>query len=373
MYQSTINVWLDNHSENADAIPYYFYLEWTERSHPKTDAYWIKELCGHAKQGKSPSITMVNKFTHRPVILIGNIVPYDIPEKEEYKYKDNPGYNNIHFLKSHLQKCIRRKKTEKAIQTSRHLLEIDPISFLRRLAIILIEDVSPPSFYTTIIWLLVATSSKKFQLSTNHKEWLLGAVYVACNSPYRERFPSCDIKDDQLFSKVIVENKENKYQPTIFSLIMSIFLRIGFGGMKCDMCMLKSHAETWAKRGLIDNIDQKWIKYYHTKVRTISWIVEPLRKEDWEYSAIDFHCYPKMIDWLHSSFPDLENDDIKTIIWENRSSLNVRDYYDPNTQMCKEDNKCSRLITDNEWKQLLKNINRISFYAIKNNSTNLFL
>ena len=39
-------------------------------------------------------------------------------------------WKSTKFLKSHLQKCIRRKKTKKAIQTAYHLLELDPVNYL---------------------------------------------------------------------------------------------------------------------------------------------------------------------------------------------------------------------------------------------------
>ena len=51
-------------------------------------------------------------------------------------------FRNIPLLKSNLQKCIRRGLTDKAIVTGYNLIQQDFWSFIRRLIIISIEDVS---------------------------------------------------------------------------------------------------------------------------------------------------------------------------------------------------------------------------------------
>ena len=374
MVQSTIDFWIDQTNGNSDIIPYYFYLDWQERFYPKSQATFLtnKEYKNLSTQllesANFIKVSINNKFTHRPIVIIGNITSYPIPEREEFVYPSDPNYSNIHFLKSHLQKCVRRKKTEKAIQTAKHLLTIDPVAFLRRLAIIFVEDVSPTNFYPTIIWLLVATSSKILTLSTNHKEWLLGAVYVACEAPYREYFPNKYQQRKNIFEETIENKKE--LEPSIFDLIMSLFLRISYGGMHGDMGMLKCHAETWLTRGKKDNENTEWKSYYEQKVKTISWVVYPLEKNEWEYSAIDFHCFPKMLDWLVEQFPDFQKEEIKEIIWKNRSSLNVRPFFHKNSNQenIVEKNRCQNLIDDNEWLNLMKSLNKISFYAIKTSS-----
>ena len=69
-----------------------------------------------------------------PVVLMGNITEFNIiPERDVDNLDIDKEYENISFLKSHLQKCIRRKLNTKSVQTSWHLLELDTIQFLRRL------------------------------------------------------------------------------------------------------------------------------------------------------------------------------------------------------------------------------------------------
>ena len=58
---------------------------------------------------------------------------------------------NIPILKSNLQKCIRRSKIRKSVRTCNFLLDVDPNSLLRRLAIIYIEDVIIDNYFTNII------------------------------------------------------------------------------------------------------------------------------------------------------------------------------------------------------------------------------
>ena len=77
------------------------------------------------------------KYKKKEYTICGNINPnftkYYPPVKE---YKKNQ------YLLSHLQKSIRRMEDVKSVQTAKHIIDLDCNSFLRRLPIIMIEDVT---------------------------------------------------------------------------------------------------------------------------------------------------------------------------------------------------------------------------------------
>ena len=75
----------------------------------------------------------------------------------------------------------------KAVQTSKHLIDLDCNSFLRRLPIIMLEDVTLHSSFPIIIWLMIA-SSKKYQLKLEMIKWLLGVVYYLSNETSKQMY-----------------------------------------------------------------------------------------------------------------------------------------------------------------------------------------
>ena len=43
-----------------------------------------------------------------------------------------------------------------------------------------------------------------------------------------------------------------------------------------------------------------------------------------ELSAVDFHCYPGMVTKIQKLYPELTESDIREMIWDFRSSYNLR-------------------------------------------------
>jgi hypothetical protein len=72
-------------------------------------------------------------------------------------------YTNIALLKSHLQKCIRRQLTSLALKTATHLIKMDLCVFLRRIFVIMLEDVCPHECISVLVWLTCAVS-KGFEI-----------------------------------------------------------------------------------------------------------------------------------------------------------------------------------------------------------------
>lgn len=354
--QLTIDYLLKPNDEKPDNN---FCLKWIQRDEPEEPPYFSK---GKIDQVNF-SYGFVNKLIHLPIMLSGNIkkrkdqLLIELTSTEEV-----PIYTNIHFLKSHLQKCVRLKKTALAIQTAKHLIDLDPVQFLRRLSIIFAEDAFITQHYSTLVWLMIAVSGK-FTLQLHHIEWLLGLVHIACQSKYRENFeltPDLEELSKEKLSKQIIEMSKSikdKYQ---LAVIHSLLIRSAFGGMHGDTQMLVNLAYIWTNR-FIKN-EGPWKECYYTPMRTISASVLPLLKTEWVLSAIDYHCFPKMLQWIQES-EEIDENELKSLIWHFSSKINYRQYLEnPPPNYIPSD------LEKESWKTLQKQVRSIAKYAIKNYS-----
>lgn len=343
-----------------EKIDNYFCLEWETREEPEVYPFFSNVKI----PGNNFSYNFLNKLTHLPIMMSGKIkirnkdkflITLDIPEQPQQ-------YTNIHFLKSHLQKCIRRKQHSRAIQTARHLIDIDPIQFLRRLAIIFVEDVMLTKHFSVLIWLLVAVSGNKLKLQLNHIEWLLGLVYIACLCPWKDAYDIPEefhLYSNEKYAKYILDSIKDIPDKSHQAIIHALLIRASFGGMSGDLRLLLDAAFIWIRRFTGD--DRRWEEHFNTQMRSISGSVLPLEKRDWILSAIDFHCFPKMLIWIKESNEEYEEDEIKHLIWHFSSKLNYREWYEYNGD---------KYIPTNEekerWKIIEKQVKSIGKYCITN-------
>ena len=221
---------------------------------------------------------------------------------ELFEYNDSK-WNNKSFLKSHLQKCVRRHKKKLAIKSSLELIKIDQNEFIRRLSIIMIEDSDIFSCLPTIIWFMVAIS-KGYKLTINDVEWLLGCVKVItkCKSKF--------------IYKMLEETDDLKSNDNIYN--NCILLRINYGGMKGDMTMLKNTANVIEKYSIL----KKKVKLQ--KIKNIK-----LRLSDTLPVGMDFHVSKKILYDIHDYLKKNKNiyiniTNIKKWMWQTRSGINFR-------------------------------------------------
>ena len=81
--------------------------------------------------------------------------------------KDGKIYKNVPMMKSLLQKAIRRGEKEISIKAANHLIRMDLPAFLRRLPIIIVEDVELFREFNIVVWLMVI-QSKSYKLEKCH-------------------------------------------------------------------------------------------------------------------------------------------------------------------------------------------------------------
>ncbi len=273
----------------------YFNLEWFEkRPHlieiTTTPPQKITFQC----QFKSNSETNV--------IVCGNF-----SEMEEYIFPKNHSYTKPQYLLSHLQKAVRRMECMKSIKTAKHLLDLDPQLFLRRLPIIMMEDVQLHPSISIVIWLMIAVS-KKYTLKQPQIKWLLGVVYSISN----DESPVTDYSKIEGFQEWDMDSISKSTN----TLLYSLRFRQNYGGMKGDLQMI----EDYIQKLLTDEITLSTNKIPVLHINTI----QPLSKKDWIYQANDFHCNRSIPKQVSFKYPKFSQEYCKQLIWENSSSLNQR-------------------------------------------------
>lgn len=260
---------------------------------------------------KRPKCSMINNIKdynyktdinirglNKNILVCGNL-------RDDNDYKTScVHYTKKSFLQSHLQKNIRKMNLD-SVKTAKHIIDLDPIILLRRLPIIMFEDVIPHDGIKTIIWLMIAVS-KGYNLKIYMVEWLLGMVYWLTKCPSHDNY-------DNTYSKIISDIDEMSYNDKTF--IHVCLFRISYGGMKCDMCMIKYFIDYYIMNNKILNND---------KIYFIKSDINRLEINEWDIAANDFHCDHRLINNINKQYPNFDMDYIKHLVWTYSSSKNNR-------------------------------------------------
>ena len=316
--------------------PTCFFLEWNHPSGPQ--ATWLNR---EDIQKDKIVFSQYVKWTdlRYDVLLASDTLN---ASEDQFQVDIENQYRNVSFLKSHLQKVIRRSNSYKAIKTAWHFIDINLHDFLRRLAIIAVEDCLPLDGYSILIWFMSAVS-KGYILSNSQIAWCLGYVYDLSNCKYYEQYPHR--ADDKLPTQR--EMRLFNLSPKGRDLVYSILFRQSYGGMKSDKHMCRVAALHWANR-------------YHSKSRYLDmlkrsniFITAPLvelEKREWVLAALDFHCCPNIIGAMWEKHDEYSEADIKSAIWHCSSSLTDKN-------LLSED-LLQRDVTNDKWQAIWKVIKK---------------
>ena len=155
--QPTIdNFFISNKNTKKYEIKRYFYLIWENKYRPNVNAYWTNIKPEKINFIEQISCDYIKKGYY---FYICGYFP-DINENSYYLTKEKT-YKNVPYLKSHLQKCIRKQNDILAVSTCYHLLKLNLQELLRRLPIIMLEDTTLHESFSTLIWLMIVISSCK--------------------------------------------------------------------------------------------------------------------------------------------------------------------------------------------------------------------
>jgi hypothetical protein len=342
-------------------IKQFFYIDWTKSSNNEIPiAEWLEE------KPKEVTWSQIIKWKNVGDILVcctdnksfsesdSNNINIETQLRLINRKSWDEKKSLMNFLKSHLQKCFRRKKNIEALRSSYEMMLININELLRRVCIIIFEDVRLKNYFPTMVWLMAAVS-KGYQLQSYHINLELKFINDLClDDGYNDL--SELTKYDNHFQKVDVRNllleiesndlltKEQK------SLIYSIGLRIGFGGREGDMQMIFDYSLIWYNKFKL-NLKEK---NPENEVQALDLIKSEFvciefcqnnrfkKLEDFVYQGVDMNSYFKIVPEIyeeiehHYSLEEIEN-----TIWFMSSGLNVRKppLYDQKMKFCWEEIK----------------------------------
>ncbi len=285
----------------------YFYLDWTQS---RPTAQWLIT--------KPTQINFEQIIKWKDIGYLVTICGYSDPSN--YLIPLDTIYNHTHIsvLKSHLQKCIRRQLHQKALLTAWHLCKLDLNELLRRLPIIMIEDVKLTSHISTLIWLMSAVS-KGYKLGLLQLQWILTLVLNLSQINETEDYsPTSHLTTRQMLTLLETSSELNLEQ---ISCLQSLLFRISYGGMSGDLQILLNTSTIWQQR-FITGKSLKLIDEYSHNIDLEN--LPDLLPIEIDRSAIDYHCFPQLLTQLHHSYSQYTIEDIKKCVWEYNSKYNVR-------------------------------------------------
>jgi len=218
----------------------------------------------------------------------------------------------IPLLKSNMQKAVRRGHADIAVASALAILQKNPMQLLRRLPIIYIEDVCLHDSYPVVVWLMMA--DKEYIITQADIQLILQIVnqLALCPLFYDRSYENDNDNDNdlsnkkkQLLSHTFLQDKPEH------SILLSLYYRMQYGGMKCDVQMLEKSIYYY-----IDHSD-KIRRGFSSDALIIDPVLEIL------VEAIDFHPFPSLLNDL-SRMTGLEKEVIKEFIWFVESAYNRR-------------------------------------------------
>jgi hypothetical protein len=331
--QTKIDNFFINKNPKSDSIikkseiKKYFYLLWTNKSKPNCNGSSSGTYCNAYWTDKKPEkinfIHQVNCNYFKQGFVFNLCGYFDMGNENDsnnyYHLNKEKIYKNVHYLKSHLQKCIRKQDDNRAVQTCMHMIKLDIMELMRRLPIIMIEDTYLHESFTTLMWLMIACGVESFKPKPYIYEWILGLIYVLCKIEKKDKFlnrgEAGGTVEESLDNFGTLSNEE-------MSLLYCMHLRIAYGGMDGDIQMLKMGINNWYYR-----FKNKTRGVNMLLLRPISVHVQELKLADWDIAAIDYHCCPNFLKLIFKKYDDLDIDEkeLKNIIWYNSSGLNTRE------------------------------------------------
>lgn len=232
-----------------------------------------------------------------------------VAEKTLWNWRPKYTYD-FHQLLSNFQKTMRLRDMEQCLATALQLLGQDPANFLRRLAVVLLEDAMlQPHLYAQVVWLMVAVG-KGYTLSTEDVQLVVDAVATGLEA--EERY---DLAEEAMEDEDELVWFRGDADDTLKSAFVAMKLRAGAGGMKFDTDFL----ERLALRLRVDRLPLQ----EEVSSIDVAEIPEFSVERHMVAAAIDFHCNPGILESAKVQ-SGLKPATIKEAIWWHRSSINVR-------------------------------------------------
>jgi hypothetical protein len=215
------------------------------------------------------------------------------------------GNVGLSLLKSALQKCIRRQNSELALRVCKTMLTMSPTSLLRRLVIILCEDVLPePQPLMALVW-LYAASLKGYQLRIKDADYILSCVKAHC------------IYDAYVPPKLLDETVIDTHSTTDAAEAIQLYTALTQFTLQFDRKMMngvfkylngpaqETKVTVALERGLFDETPH-------------------ITLDEYPLYGIDFHNARGCLPYLAAVCKTTDQDAIKRTLWLKRSGVNTR-------------------------------------------------
>ena len=318
-------------------IKQYFYIDWSKASENEIPiAEWVE------KKPKNITWSQILKWKNVGDVMVcctdnKNFVEEDSKDlniETQLKIINRKSWEEkrplMNFFKSHLQKCFRRKRNIAALRTAFEIMQININELLRRVCIIIFEDIKLKNYFTTMVWLMAAVS-KGYILQSYHVNLELKFINDLCLENdytdmseiknYKNPYSTVDVRNLLLE----IENCDEISQSQK-SLIYSIGLRIGYGGREGDMEMIFYYAIIWfnkfkekkdvEKMNLIKSAFVSLEFCQNNRFKTV---------EDFVYQGVDMNSYFKIIPEIYEEINHCyTEEELESTIWDMSSGYNVR-------------------------------------------------
>jgi len=286
--------------------------------------YFILDGCHAYTSNKKPASIyfsgVVNlKTAEYPIGRKINVVAVK-PLEDPHLYTAAIPKKNIPVYKSNLQKCVRRGLKDRAIRTTYAMMSTDLCDVLRRIPIIMIEDVLPhPSIVPLVWWMMAAT--KGYLLSDWEVGWILGIIHMICD------IEQYQVKNSRCKPKGELEDWSN-LSSLQSDLFWALEFRKAYRGMYCDVEMIEYLQRQWLGRfsnSMQRDSDDLWDMLMEIQVEPIDLSsLGVCDKNDLILEAFDQHCFSWIPKKLGAKFPQYTEYEIKGAIWYYRSRINKR-------------------------------------------------
>ena len=336
-------------------IKQFFYIDWTKASNEEIPiAEWLEE------KPKGVTWSQIVKWKN-----VGDIIVC-CKDNQAFVEEDSQNFNIetqlriinrmswdekksvMNFLKSHFQKCLRRKRNVEALRSAYEMMLININEVLRRVCIIMFEDIKLKNYFPTMVWLMAAVG-KGFKLQSYHINLELKFINDLCLennftelselNKYNHHYKTIDVRN--LLLEIESDERLTNEQKNI---IYSIGLRIGYGGREGDMKMIFDYALIWYNKfknkedevPKMDIIRSKFVCIEYCQNNRFQKI------EDFVYQGVDMNSYFKIVPEIYEEIDHhYSMEEIETAIWWFSSGYNVRKgpQYDQKMKFCWEEIK----------------------------------
>ena len=317
---TSIAKWFGNKN---DINTLYFHFNWL---HKKT--FWKNK-----KKKDYNYITSVNWFYNRKKIKVKlcccNETNNFLLNKTHFSTKNFYKFEKKHIpiLKSNLQKCIRRQLTKLSIRTAISLSLINDNNFqigleelLRRICIIILEDVYLMEYFCTLFWFQILCTKRFFLCDKIIKYIISSIAYISDFLYFDNVYQNYELKNkiininDIYFSNSISNNHKN--------FLFSLMFRTSYGGLKGDILMINKFIQIWYYRFLKKN-DACKLLFNLPYIEDIKYL--PINPSELLLESFDFHC--TNICFKINKVYKIDNNILRKILWHNSSSVNKRIKY----------------------------------------------